>query len=83
MINKIKGQNKNKDSSESELNFKKNYIVLLYEFGLKPNEIEALNAHQLAFILSYTSNAINYKVSTIAAGNGLSKKIKFITQGGK
>lgn len=79
-INKIKNQNKNVDKDKI---FSKNYITLLYEFGLSPSEIERLNLYQYENILGYTNNSIQYKVSLIAAGNGNTKKVKFITKGDK
>lgn len=83
LIARIKNQNKSNNAGDSDKNFEKNYITLLYEFGLKPEEISKLNIYQYERILSYTNGAINYKISTIAMGNGLSKKLSYITQGGK
>nr|DAJ82918.1 MAG TPA: hypothetical protein [Caudoviricetes sp.] len=81
MIARIKKQGQT--TKDGDKNFEKNFITLQYEFGLSLPEIYNLNIYQYETILSYTSNVLNYKVSTIAAGNGLTKKINFITQGGK
>lgn len=83
VIARIKKQGNKQSTSDGDKNFEKNFITLLYEFGLSIEEIKQLNIYQYEIILSYTGNSINYKISTIAAGNGLSKKVKFITQGGK
>lgn len=81
LIAKIKGQNKSGD--KSDINFEKNFITLIYEFGLTPEEINNLNIYQYESILSYTSSAVQSQVSIIGAGNGLSKKVKYITEGKK
>lgn len=81
LIAKIKGQNKN--GSKNDINFEKNFITLVYEFGLKPEEINNLNIYQYEAILSYTGPAVQSQISIIAAGNGLSKKVKYITEGKK
>ena len=81
LIAKIKGQNKS--NQDSDANFEKNYVVLLWEFGLTPEQIQQLNIYQYETILSYTNSAVETKINTVAAGNGLTKKFKYITQGGK
>lgn len=81
LIAKIKGQNKS--NQDNDVNFEKNYIVLLWEFGLTPEQIQQLNIYQYETILSYTNSAVETKINTVAAGNGLTKKFKYITQGGK
>ena len=81
LIAKIKGQNKSNQNNDK--NFEKNFIVLLWEFGLTPDEIRKLNMYQYETILSYTSSAVSTKIGTVAAGNGLTKKFKYITEGGK
>ena len=81
LIAKIKGQNKS--NQDSDANFEKNYVVLLWEFGLTPEQIQQLNIYQYETILRYTNSAVETKINTVAAGNGLTKKFKYITQGGK
>lgn len=55
-------------------------MTLTYEFGYTIDEILHMNMYLINTILSYVSRSINYKVSLIAAGNGLTKKVKYITK---
>lgn len=80
-INKIKKQNKNKSSNGDSL--EELYMILTYEFGYSKEEILNMTMYAVTKITKYTSASINYKVSLIGAGNGLSKKIHFITKKGK
>ena len=82
MIARIKKQGNNQ-MQDTDKNFEKNFIVLIWEFGLTPEEIYNLNIYQYETILAYTSNAVSTKIGTVAAGNGLTKKFKYITEGGK
>lgn len=82
-INRIKQSNQmggNGNEAEAQIN---SFITLLYEFGMKPAETYNMTQYAVNLILGYTSKSIRYKVSLIAAGNGLSKKIKYITDKGK
>ena len=81
-INRIKNNNKPLKSGDGG-NFKDAFIVLTYEFGYKPNEIYNMTQYAINFIMSYTGKSIRYKTTLIAAGNGNTKKVKFITDKGK
>lgn len=72
-IEKIKKNNKVKDIDKD---FEKSFMILLYDFNFKPEEILNMNLYQIKIILSYTSSVTNYKISLIASGNGLNKKKK-------
>jgi hypothetical protein len=80
-INKIKKQGKNTSGGSS--NFNDSYMILTYEFHYSPEQILNMTMYCISTILKYTSKSINYKISLIGAGNGLSKKVHFITQKGK
>lgn len=83
-ISKIKKQNKNKTNQNiAETNFTNSYMILIYEFGFRPEEILNMTMYAISTVLKYTGKSINYKVSLIGAGNGLAKKIHFITDKGK
>ena len=58
-------------------------MILTYEFGYKPAEIYNMTQYAINLILGYTNKSIRYKLSLIAAGNGNTKKVKFITYKGK
>ena len=58
-------------------------MILTYEFGYKPEEILNMTQYAINMILGYTNKSIQYKATLIAAGNGNTKKIKFITDKGK
>lgn len=81
-INRIKNNNKPLKSGDSG-NFKDVFMILTYEFGYKPNEIYNMTQYAINFITSYTGKSIRYKTTLIAAGNGNTKKVKFITDKGK
>ena len=81
-INAIKKTNKKEQQSKNS-NFLDNYMILTYEFNYSPDQILNMTFYAISNILKYTSASISYKVSLIGAGNGLAKKIKFITQKGK
>ena len=81
-IDKIKSQNKAAQNANDQ-NFKEAYMILTYEFGYKPEEILNMTQYAVTVILGYTSNSIRYKLTLIAAGNGNTKKVKFITDKGK
>lgn len=75
-IKKIKNQNKtNNDNSLESI-----YMILSYEFGYSSEQILNMTLYAISRITSYTSASINYKISLIGAGNGLSKKVHFITK---
>jgi hypothetical protein len=81
-IDRIK--RKNQPTGEAgEHNFQQAFMVLTYEFGYKPDEILNMTQYAINTILSYTNKSIQYKLTLIAAGNGNTKKIKFITDKGK
>ena len=80
-INRIKNQNKSVTGNSTDFN--KAFMILTYEFGYKPDEILNMTQYTINFILGYTGKSINYKLSLIAAGNGNTKKVKFITDKGK
>ena len=80
-INRIKNNNKAIRGADNG-NFKDAFMILTYEFGYKPNEIYNMTQYAINMILGYTSKSINYKLSLIAAGNGNTKKVKFITDKG-
>lgn len=80
-INKIKQQNKNNTSNSDSL--EELYMILTYEFGYSKEEILNMTMYAITKITKYTSSSINYKISLIGAGNGLSKKVHFITKKGK
>lgn len=69
-INKIKKNSK----TNIENNFEQSFIILSYEYNLKPEEILDMNIYQIKTLLSYSGAITNYKISLIATGNGLSKK---------
>lgn len=79
-INKIKKQGNKVNNDTSFIN---SFMILTYEFNYKPEEILKMTMYCISTILKYTSKSINYKVSLIGAGNGLSKKVHFITEKGK
>ena len=80
-IAKIKKQNKN-NNSNGDSNFMDSYMILTYEFHYTAEQIMNMTMYAITNILKYTHKSINYKVSLIGAGNGLSKKIHFITEKG-
>ena len=80
-INRIKSQNKSVTGNSTDFN--KAFMILTYEFGYKPEEILNMTQYTINFILGYTGKSINYKLSLIAAGNGNTKKVKFITDKGR
>ena len=82
MINKIKNQNKPAQTGGAK-DFEKNFISIVYQYGLSPLEVKKLNAFQFEKLLNYYNGAVSQDIMTVAAGNGLTKKIKTISQGGK
>lgn len=81
LINKIKSQGHKSDNNST--NFRKIFAGLVFQFGLDPLTIKNLNIFQYEEILKNYSNSLNQQITSIAAGNGLSKKVKTILQGGK
>ena len=81
-INRIKNNNKAVKGAESG-NFNDAFMILTYEFGYKPMEIYNMTQYAINLILGHTNKSIRYKLSLIAAGNGNTKKVKFITDKGK
>lgn len=86
-INRIKAQNRkntNPNNTETLASLVKTYMILTYEFGYTKEQVLDMTPFLMNRILEHTSGSINYKISLIAAGNGLSKKVHFITdKGGK
>lgn len=80
-INKIKKQKQNNVAGISSFN--DSYMILTYEFHYTPEQILNMTMYCINTILKYTNKSINYKISLIGAGNGLSKKVHFITEKGK
>ena len=80
-INRIKNNNKAVKGANNG-NFHDAFIILTYEFGYKPVEIYNMTQYAINLILGYTNKSIRYKLSLIAAGNGNTKKVKFITDKG-
>ena len=81
-INRIKQNNKAIKGADNG-NFHDAFMILTYEFGYKPTEIYNMTQYAINLILGYTNKSIRYKLSLIAAGNGNTKKVKFITDKGK
>ena len=81
-IDRIKSKNKAVKGVESG-NFQQAYMILTYEFGYKPEEILNMTQYAINTILGYTNKSISYKLTLIAAANGNTKKVKFITDKGK
>ena len=81
-INRIKNNNKAIKGADGG-NFHDAFMILTYEFGYKPTEIYNMTQYAINLILGYTNKSINYKLSLIAAGNGNTKKVRFITDKGK
>ena len=69
--------------TNANTNLSETYVVMTYEFGIKPDEVNRMNVYQLNTYMGYVNRSIQYRVSAIAAGNGLSKKVKYITHKGK
>ena len=81
-IDRIKRTNKPTKAMESG-DFQQAYMILTYEFGYKPEDILNMTQYGINTILGYTNKAITYKLTLIAAANGNTKKVKFITDKGK
>ena len=73
-------KNKNKKNQKADTNFTTSYMILSYEFGYTQEQILNMTMYAISLILKYTGKSINYKVSLIGTGNGLTKKIHFITE---
>ena len=80
-INRIKNNNKPIKGMDGG-NFNDAFMILTYEFGYKPMEIYNMTQYAINLILGHTNKSIKYKLSLIAAGNGNTKKVKFITDKG-
>lgn len=81
---KIDSIRKNGQSKvNNHTNLSETFVVLTYEFGFKLEEIYKMNVYQLNTYMGYVNKSIQYRISAIAAGNGLSKKVKYITHKGK
>lgn len=80
-INKIKQNGITKTNNHSDLS--ETFVVLKYEFGFSIDEIKQMNVYQMNTFMSYVNKSIQYKVSIVGAGNGLTKKVKYITHKGK
>ena len=81
-IDRIKRKNKPIKGAETG-DFQQAYMILTYEFGYKPEEILNMTQYAINTILSYTNKSITYKLTLIAAANGNTKKVKFITDKGR
>ena len=81
-INRIKNNNKAIKGADNG-NLNDAFMILTYEFGYKPMEIYNMTQYAINLILGHTNKSIRYKLSLIAAGNGNTKKVKFITDKGK
>ena len=81
-IKKIKGNGQNSRGIEDS-NFLETLITISYEFGFTIEEMKQMNLFQINTYLTYIPRSINYKISLIAAGNGLTKKVKYITNKGR
>lgn len=71
------------DTPQQKGDSMKTYLILTYEFGYTQEQILGMTMYQINNILQYLGKSIQYKVSLIGAGNGLSKKVKFLTEKGK
>ena len=80
-IDRIRKEGQAKVASNNNLS--ETFVVMNYEFGFKPDEVCKLNVYQLNTFMSYVNKSIQYRISSIATGNGLSKKVKYITHKGK
>lgn len=81
-IDRIKRKNKPVKGMETG-DFQQAYMILTYEFGYKPEEILNMTQYAINTILGYTNKSITYKLTLIAAANGNTKKVKFITDKGR
>lgn len=81
-IDRIKQKNKSVKGAESG-DFQQAYMILTYEFGYTQEQILNMTQYAINTILGYTNKSIAYKLTLIAAGNGNTKKVKFITDKGK
>ena len=83
-IDRIKSQGKKQMQGGMQQGEMQNmFMVLSYEFGYKQEEILNMTQYAINLVLSYTGKSIRYKTTLIAAGNGNTKKVKFITDKGK
>lgn len=81
-IDRIKRKNKPVKGMETG-DFQQAYMILTYEFGYRPEEILNMTQYAINTILGYTNKSITYKLTLIAAANGNTKKVKFITDKGR
>ena len=79
-INRIRKQGKNNSALQKNEDYENTYMTLSYEFGYSQEQILSMTMYQVNKMLQYTGKSIQYKVSLIGAGNGLTKKVKFITE---
>ena len=79
-INRIRKQGKNNSATQGNADYENTYITLSYEFGYSQEQILSMTMYQVNKMLQYAGKSIQYKVSLIGAGNGLTKKVKFITE---
>ena len=78
-INKIKKSQINARSGDLMATI----ASIIHEFHLSIEEIKNLNFYQFSRLARYVPKIVNYNITTIAAGNGLTKKIHYFTEGGK
>lgn len=78
-IDRIKNQNKTNSKEQNNIDFEQILLILSYHLNYKIEEIIKLNVYLIHTLLGYYSNIVNYEVSKIATGNGLSKKLHTIT----
>lgn len=79
-INRIRKQGKNNSATQGNAEYENTYMTLSYEFGYSQEQILSMTMYQVNKMLQYAGKSIQYKVSLIGAGNGLTKKVKFITE---
>ena len=79
-INRIRKQGKSNSALQRNGDYENTYMTLSYEFGYSQEQILSMTMYQVNKMLQYAGKSIQYKVSLIGAGNGLTKKVKFITE---
>ena len=79
-INRIRKQGKSNSALQKNEDYENTYMTLSYEFGYSQEQILSMTMYQVNKMLQYAGKSIQYKVSLIGAGNGLTKKVKFITE---
>ena len=79
-INRIRKQGNSNSALQKNEDYENTYMTLSYEFGYSQEQILSMTMYQVNKVLQYAGKSIQYKVSLIGAGNGLTKKVKFITE---